>query len=259
MRWDQCPKMMTLPRSDCAICFAGDTEYAYPLMIQLYYAIDSYSRSRQRAMDLHDLRGHVLNVFNHLQKSVFMTADRADLKRTEFLFVGYSWIRKQFSLWRFHYVTSEDRFQYVPSKRLGPFGEIIYAGDWARAARLRLGELLRSRYGKRFERYTGSGFDLEPFEVLRDILRAQASDSAGTVGGPPQIVKVYQHLNCRPVGVYWPTKASGQATVMGRHILGYESPEYWVMDPDTFITKQHVSLNAQQEQTDQGFKKRIRP
>ena len=89
MRWDQSPKIITLPRSDCAICFAGETIYAYPLMIQLYFAIDSYTRSRQRAMDLHDLRGHVLNVLNDLHESVFFTETKQeDLKATEFLLVG---------------------------------------------------------------------------------------------------------------------------------------------------------------------------
>jgi len=28
--WDVAPKILTLPRTDCAICFAGDTDDAYP-------------------------------------------------------------------------------------------------------------------------------------------------------------------------------------------------------------------------------------
>jgi hypothetical protein len=35
LAWDCCPKIITLPRTDCAICFEGDTTYSYPMMLQL--------------------------------------------------------------------------------------------------------------------------------------------------------------------------------------------------------------------------------
>lgn len=37
-RWDNCPKILTFPRNDCAIAFAGEVGYAYPLMMQAYFA-----------------------------------------------------------------------------------------------------------------------------------------------------------------------------------------------------------------------------
>lgn len=55
-----------MPLSDSAICFARNTHYTYPLMSQLYNAIQSYARLRDCAMDLHELRGHTLRVFNEL-------------------------------------------------------------------------------------------------------------------------------------------------------------------------------------------------
>ena len=33
-RWDCCPKVLALPRGDAAMCFAGNTMYAYPVMLQ---------------------------------------------------------------------------------------------------------------------------------------------------------------------------------------------------------------------------------
>ena len=33
-RLDACPKILTLPRSDCTLCFAGHTAATFPLMIQ---------------------------------------------------------------------------------------------------------------------------------------------------------------------------------------------------------------------------------
>lgn len=46
---------------------------------------------------------------------------------------------------------------------------------------------------------------MEPFEVVRDMLRDnKKSDS---IGGPPQIVKVYQYMRSAPLAVYWPNKS----------------------------------------------------
>lgn len=69
-RIDCVPKILSFPRADCAICFAGDTYYAYLLMIQLSHAIESYFSSRARGMDIHDLKGQVLEVFNYIINSV---------------------------------------------------------------------------------------------------------------------------------------------------------------------------------------------
>jgi hypothetical protein len=66
---------------------------------------------------------------------------------------------------------------------------------------------------------------MEPFEILRDIIRDQVDD---TVGGPPQIAKVYRHLNRQFFAVPW----NGQLTVVGRPVLVYESAQIPQIDPD---------------------------
>ena len=71
---------------------------------------------------------------------------------------------------------------------------------------------------------------MEPFEVLRDMLREGKYNS---IGGPPQIVKVYRYLNAMPYGVYWPNRESDHITVLGRPLLDYETLEYPILDPDT--------------------------
>lgn len=63
--WDCCPKILTLPRSDCLISFAGSTAYAYPLMLQMARAIEFYPASSDRRVDIAHLKGHTLRVFNH--------------------------------------------------------------------------------------------------------------------------------------------------------------------------------------------------
>jgi hypothetical protein len=85
-------------------------------------------------------------------------------------------------------------------------------------------ELLRSR-GK----LDGGGLNMEPIEVLRDIIRSEALPS---VGGPPQMVKLYEHMNAIPFGIYWPNLASGRVTVLGRDLMSYEATSWGVIDPD---------------------------
>jgi hypothetical protein len=40
-------------------------------------------------------------------------------------------------------------------------------------------------------------------------------------------------MNTQPFGIYWPDRASGQISVLGRPLLAYELPNTGVLDPDT--------------------------
>jgi len=70
---------------------------------------------------------------------------------------------------------------------------------------------------------------MEPFEVLRDIIRSGMFPS---VGGAPQVVKVYEHMNVHPFGVHWPDKSGGMVTLLGRPLMAYEKPPSGIIDPD---------------------------
>ena len=67
---EYCPKIIPLPRSDCAICFAGSTDFAYPLMIQISLAVQSYRPSLTRAMDLRELRTHTVKILRSRLKTL---------------------------------------------------------------------------------------------------------------------------------------------------------------------------------------------
>lgn len=53
------------------------------------------------------------------------------------------------------------------------------------------------------------------------------------IGGPPQVLKIYQHMNVRPYAVYWPNRDSMRISFLGRPLLDYETTEYMALDPDT--------------------------
>jgi hypothetical protein len=100
---------------------------------------------------------------------------------------------------------------------------VAFAGDSVDDARERLVQILRER-----RKLTVGGFDMEPFEVLRDMIR---SDDYPTIGGAPQVAKVYKYLRTQFFAVSWPDN-TGVPHALGRPALSYERFEAPVIDPD---------------------------
>lgn len=227
--WDCCPKIMTLARSDCLISFAGETDYAYPLMLQMARAIEFYPASFDRRVDINVVKDHAVNIFNQMRHLIH---DFPELQTTPgdphtgFLFGGYSWREQQFRIWRLTYHPQIDAFKFQPTSNWpGQTGTkiITFAGDAIRDAHGRLIELLRDR-GK----LKSGNLDMEPFEVLRDMIRSTAYP---TIGGAPQVAKVYRYLRTKYFAVRWPT-SEGVPHALGRPALDYERFEAPVIDPD---------------------------
>ncbi|MBI3169597.1 MAG: hypothetical protein HYZ22_14025 [Chloroflexi bacterium] len=231
---DCSPKVLPLSRSDCAICFAGDTDFAYPMMLQFVLAIDSYRPSRTRGLDFTEIRSHALKVFDAMANKVYTPIPDMKIPDVSFLLGGYSWIHKRFELWKIKYNKGEKRFEFENSKRLKKFGKILFAGDRAKDLRNRLITRLRNDENNRTASQTPREVNMEPFEVLRDLLRE--TKNSDSIGGPPQLLKVYQHINALPVPVFWPSRESNKITLLGRPLLGYERPDNWILDPDTLET-----------------------
>jgi len=232
--WDANPKIMLLPRSDSVITFAGNTWDAYPLMLQAYNSIRMHGPANSRAMDLTDLKGHLVRVFNH-SRTFISGLPRGqilpDKPEVVFQICGYSWKFRTFSSWRLHFEESKGKFSFRRSTKWAGQGNdalkyISFTGDEdvVSAAKEKLIELLRAR-GK----ISVGSFDMEPLEVLRDLLREEKYPS---IGGSIQLVKIYEHSNAVPVGVYWPDHKTGQICVLGRPLMHYERTPRGVIDPD---------------------------
>jgi len=237
-RWDCCPKIRAFPRGDSVICFAGDTLYAYPIMLQALAAVSQHQKLISRAMDITDLKGHLLRILNGMTELVHDLPQGVNNEPdTTFLFGGWSWKLSQFRVWLLHYDASIKRFTFRPMRNwAGKSNEKFLAitGDYKSEFKERLVTLLRSKGNLEH-----GGFDMEPFEVLRDMLRENQFDK---IGGCPQIIKVHKHANCRPFGVFWPNREAAKVNLLGRPLLDYERSEYLILDPDTFETIKHVDL-----------------
>src|SRR5258708_12301847 len=102
-RWDCCPKVLALPRGDAVMCFAGNTMYAYPVMLQSIAAISQHPRLLSRGMDLYDLRGHLLRVLNSMVALIHdLPTGVENRPDTTFLLGVWSWRPNQFKFWLFH-------------------------------------------------------------------------------------------------------------------------------------------------------------
>lgn len=227
--WDCCPKIYALPRSDCLISFAGSTSFAYPLMIQMAHGISFFPASNDRRTDITAAKRIALDVFNQMRDLLhdFPTGQFGPGDpEVGFIFGGYSWKTGHFHIWSLHYDTSIDRFTFRPATPwAGSNGMKVLAitGDAVSEAKEQLVELLRKR-----NKLPSAGFDMEPFEVLRDMIRDGAHPS---IGGSPQIAKVYRYMRTQHFAVSWPD-SSGTPHAAGRPALSYEKFALPIIDPD---------------------------
>src|SRR2546425_1900977 len=213
-RLDACPKILTLPRSDCAICFAGHTAAAYPFMLQLANAIAAHRPARERSLDIERLMRYLLRVFSDLVGRIADPALPFSRTDAQFLFAGYSWRSKAFRIWIIHYVEKDHRFAAREASGFHPrLPQAAFIGDWSRRIRSAVARDLRS--------VRGSLVYFRPLRVLAESLRAaQPTDS---IGGPPQLVRISQHMNTRPLCVPW----AGEVTLFWRPLFPSESVGYW--------------------------------
>jgi hypothetical protein len=255
--FDYCAKILSLPRSDCAIAFAGYTGDAYPLMHQLALAIEAFHPLRSRTMDIRELRTHAIKIFDSMASSIESDfASERTPKDVSFLFGGYSWVEKCFYLWTIQYSEIRRGFVAHPARTLltnrkagkvflgkstsaersgsRMLGQIAFAGDQGDEAKKRLLSMMTERYQANPSLFDEGALDFEPFETVCGMLRDPAK--ADSIGGAPQLLKAYQHLNTQPIAVFWPSAKDGQIYLQGRPLLGYENIDSWTIDPDTLRT-----------------------
>ena len=208
------------------------------MMLQLALAIDAHAPLTRRSLDVASLKSHALQIFDSMAALIRSQAAVED-DSASFIFGGYSWIKKAFERTiRFDQTTST--FHADPAKSLlyNPdaqrayigygqaeppstlrLGRIALAGDQGLLARSKLIELVTQKVSNQEE--TPQTLDMQPFEVVRDMLRDP--ERHHTIAGAPQVVKVYQYMQSADIGVYWPRREGGNVFLRGRPKLGYET------------------------------------
>ena len=224
MRWDCCPKIFPLDREDSAICFAGTTNYAYPIIMQIHSMINMNFKLSSRAKDIYDLQNSIINIVNEMleYRFEFSSAPDAHNPDVDFLFAGYSWKYNHFMAWKYQYSLEEKTFSYQKIKTYQNGYPFIFIGDKSESntAKRTLLTQLRRNNNNDFK------LDMEPFDILKSFIE---SDSCHSIGGPIQLVKIYKHLNCRPFNINF----NDSKTLLGRPLLPYEKNNFLTLDADT--------------------------
>lgn len=219
---DLSQKILLLPRSDCAVCFAGDTSAAYPLMLQISAAIAAHEPARERNLDVAELKHHLLRVLTDTMATVQDAAEPFDPSDGQFILGGYSWRSKTFRIWTVYFENKTKKFRARESNSFHPrLTKVAFIGDWATRYRSTLVNALSSGVRRPAEH--------EPLSVLADLLRA--TTIRDSIGGAPQVVRIGPHMNTRPLCVLWGPEKDRH--LFGRKLFDYENCDYWSIDPDT--------------------------
>ena len=250
-RWDCCPKIFPLAREDSILAFCGQTLFAYPILLQLAKSIENYGKSESRELDIVDLRAHFLKLIERMRLEIrdFPKGDHG-LDTTDFriLFAGYSSKLKKFKAWSLYYDKTASRFNHRPLsfhyKRSNGTKPFLFMGDNEDIATATLFERLKAA-GK----LKSGPLDMEPLDVLVEMIQVPGYD---TIGGPPQIVKVYPHARVLPINVLWPITQPEYVAHFGRPLLGYEGSKYACLDLETKALMAPYEAYGRIKKPDQG-------
>jgi hypothetical protein len=228
-QFDHGQKVFQLPRSDSLFGFAGDTDYAYPLLMQMLLSIRGFPESQERRQTLGRVQGHMLRVFKQCYESLhgFGPGRTKPYQPPDnfFLFGGFDWETAQFLVWRLVFNEQRNTFEY--ERALSPAGlQFIFVGDdrtAVRRATRRTAELMRANG------HTRTSLDMEPFQALCELITEKQHPS---IGGAPQLAKAYRHLNTQAFQVIWPGPGGEPVPhIAGRPVLQPEKLSFPEFDP----------------------------
>jgi len=227
---DMAPKILSFPRGDMVLGFAGDTGIAYPFLQQLVFTCESFRAARTRALDIIEYRSHILKILNDMVNKITVEVKDISCSECEFILAGYSWIKKDFKIWKIYFSKQSNSYTYQKCGTIGGISKILMAGSDASLLNKKLAQILTDRRGKNWN--MGGALDFEPLEAMAAILKVNNKDSS--IGGAPQLVKVYQYLKTLPVPLIWEyEKGKPVVTILGRPLMGYENFDNWALNPIT--------------------------
>lgn len=233
-RWDHGIKLFELPRKDCLLSFAGSTQRAYTLILNLISSVSFDEHLNSPATKIEEVLKHIADIFTDLiQKIVkeIVSDDIHELRSgAQFIFGGWDWQRGLFRVWELFYSTEVEGFLFNEvtdddtKTRFYTFIGETQKDDFIQQTKKRFHQLLIE------EDKLDSKLDMEPLELLREIA---LDPTIREVGGSLQIAKVYKSSRTEFFGITWPSSAS-PPYFQGRQYNQVTKPPVRYLNPDTF-------------------------
>lgn len=241
--WDDCPKLVVLPRRDAVAGFSGTTRQAYPLLLQMANAIRAYPPARTGSLEFFDLAGHLERVANSMLEDVKLdpaVRGTPEIKRAfgtpgdSIVLGGFSRAAGGFVLRALEYDTANRNWRFARVRgspvKLGPNLVFRVFGD--RPSRRRYSEMLVDKLAERRKTKTAAYFDFEPLEVLWTFLNLPSSAERPlpparrpeTTGGAVQALRVLAGADVTPFAVRWGSDPA-RDFLLGRPCFPYERPD----------------------------------
>lgn len=230
------PKLLRLERNDSVLAYCGPTLLAYPILLQIKATLDAHDETRDRVIDIVDLKAHIEKTIERLRAKIDDLPSKDNAHRSfKFLLAGYSWKYSVFRAWVFRYDLKTQEFNAfsMPKGK----NKFIFMSDVSEneilAKNILLENIHREQGNQNFK------LDWEPLKVLLSFIKDESIDD---IGGPPQIIKVYKHANTLPINVLWPDDRiensnpirTFEINHLGRPLLGYERTRLLTLDLKTW-------------------------
>jgi len=226
--WKHGVKLFELPRKDCLLCFAGETEKAYPLILNLISSIKFDQRIMNPHTDLRQVLEYLCNTFTTIINSIDYQLGDMELYNpftaAKFIFGGWNWRTNLLEFWEVYYGMDEKRFLYKGFDSDNARAYLMIGDHIEEAEEIFMQELRNN--GKHIQ----GEYDMEPFMVLSRMARDK--ENFRSIDGALQVAKVYQSGSSEFFGVMWQS-VKGKHTFLGRELNPYIKPQIRFIDPDS--------------------------
>jgi hypothetical protein len=218
------PKLFPLNRNDCAIACAGYTGYSFPIVEHIMRSIEINQKLRDRASDISDMIHTIVDIANkclYEEQDIQLTEDGSP--EFSMIVAGYSWKLKRPYFKIISYDKNSKQMYAKDTQTIkGKPVAVIGDSNEINAVRKKIFDLLEHDLVPQ-----GGDFDMQPLEVLMEYI---TNPQKRSIGGRPQMLKIYPFMKLLPVGFLHTNKEGKVLSYYGRPLLKYETFPYPIYD-----------------------------
>lgn len=234
-RFMAAPKVFPLPRKDCAIACAGDTNYSMPIVNHIVHAMEINKPLIDRSYDFLDVVHLVEDITNRcLYEEKEEQTNEEEGPGFTMILAGYSLQEKESRLFIISY--NKHLKKMKANKAPTIMGtQVAVIGDYGLIQRV------KCNIHQAFEKAgikRGDAFGFQPLDVLQEYID---NPKITTVGGHLQMLKIYPFAQVLPIGFFYPDEKS--IFYFGRPLLRYETFPYPIYDVKERIFK-YMKVNS---------------